>query len=221
MNKWLRTFWHWLRQRIGVPPPSIRPAVQIISVRRVQPIVARRPTCPVLSGPPTRIETARAVTAPVEVLPADPSQQPNRASPTAKTRSMHVDRQQLVIRSLEPNEPLDTNVETWERRGNSFLVNEARTRVVTGNKALVSPQQITGFCSRCGKADLEFFTCSRTGVQLCRACVSFFPHLNGPIPVSLEAARALRLHLSGWELHDLEFGCMEPGAFSQMFPYLH
>jgi hypothetical protein len=216
MNKWLRTAWHWLRQRMGLPPPAHRPTVQVLSVRRLY-FAEQRASLP----PPTRVGNPAAVTIPVEIVPVGSAARPNSSGSTEGTRSKHVDRHQLVIRTLDPAEPLDTSVETWERRGNSFLVNQAQTRIITGNNALVSPLQVTGFCNRCGKADHEFFTCSRTGVKLCRACVSFFPHLNGPIPVSLEAARALRLHLNGWELHDLEFGCMEPREFRQLFPYLH
>ena len=173
--------------------------------------------------PRTRVLRVRNV--PVEVVPQDQGLQerdedqvslPDPAGP----QSRHVELRRLVVRSLQHNEPLDTHEESWERHGSSFLTTETRTRVLTASNTLVEPRLIRGLCHECQRADHTLFICARTGVLLCRSCVCFYDHPQGPIPVSQESLPYVRKALNAWELYDFARGEGNRAALVNVFPHL-
>ena len=222
MNTHFRTFWDWLRLQTGFAPRPRRLPVEIVSTRPLYPPPQGRQ----LALPPAKVAITALVATPRTDVGPVRTITPHSANPapedhsTVPSQSRHVARRQVVIRPLRPDEPLETNTETWERHGNSFVTTETRTRVLTAGNMLVSPQQVIGFCGRCGRADQEFLVCGRTGARLCRACVTFFPNHSRPIPVSKDEAKALRKNLNGWDMHDFKKGLKDDTAVRRLFPFL-
>lgn len=216
----LRTFWHWLQRRLNRTSGAHRKPVKVMSVRPIPDLVLNMGSRPSpnlatteISLPSAQPEPARVVSC--RVLPSTQDAPPDEKPPSSR----HIERSQLLVHSFAPHDPLQTAEETWERRGNSFHTTQSRSLVLTPGNMLVPPDAVQGFCSDCGGPDHALYTCARTGVALCPACVRFFPLHGEPVPISRHVARELQERLSSWERHDFETGLATPEAFLRVFPF--